>query len=177
MENESVQLLNPGRGGTGNDYFKVGQATGFAAGFAEQGDGFDPFGFGGLEREHDIVGITAGGKHDEHIAGLSKTFNLAGKKVVKTVVVADAGEQSGIGIQRDGWQGGAFLVKPADQFLSQMQGIRSTAAIAGGKELFAIEQGGFDFHARRENERGQLFESLGNSNQLIQLCNDFLRHG
>src|SRR6185437_9668436 len=86
-----------------------------AAAGAGEADHLDAAFARGLDRAHDVGGIARGRYREKHVAGSTECLDLAGKHVVVTVVVADRGEDAGVGGQRYSGQSGPVEVEAADQ--------------------------------------------------------------
>src|SRR5690606_37007974 len=67
--------------------------------------------------------------------------DLALEDGVETVVVADGGEDGGVGIQGDARQRQAVALEAADQLGDEVLGIGGRSAIAAGKDLAVVGQG------------------------------------
>ncbi|MCY1302189.1 hypothetical protein D9M70_518350 [compost metagenome] len=112
-----------------------------AAALACQGKHVHFAGAGGFHGAHHIGGISAGGDRHQHIAGLAEGIDLALEDLVEAIVVADGGEDGGIGIERDASQGQAFALEAAHQFGDEMLRVGGRAAIAASQNLAVVRQG------------------------------------
>jgi len=140
MEYKRVNFLNAGGAVGWHDDFMIAGAACLAAVFPSEQDGSDAEGFcGGKSGEH-IGAVTAGGEADENIARFAKRFDAAGKHLFVAVIIADAGNRGGVGVEADGRQGAAISVITTDKFLGQMHGIRRAATIAAGEKFPTVFQ-------------------------------------
>ena len=116
-----------------------------AAVIAEQADGSRVFPAGDLEGVEDIRAVARGREHEQPIAIVEEGVALSGKNILVAVVVGDAGEGGGVGVEADRARGGAIVAIATDEFLGQMQGLGGRAPVAAGVERpAAIENQGDD---------------------------------
>src|SRR5690606_23516736 len=120
------------RGDLETDLTAASQVTAARAGEA---DHLHTLGLGRVQRAQDVLGAAGGGDGDEHVALLAQRLDLAGEGVVVAVVVADRGEDRGVGGQRDRRQARAVVVEAADQFAGPVLGVGGAAAVAGEQQL------------------------------------------
>jgi hypothetical protein len=132
-----VGFLDVHRRVGGDDDVDVGERGHRAAVVARVGDGVEAEGAGEIERL-DAVLLVAGGRDGEQdVPGLSEGFDLALEDVVEGVVVADGGEDAGVGGEGDGSQGGAVDGEAGDELGDEMLGVGGGASVAADEELAA----------------------------------------
>ena len=134
LESE-VRLLDVHRGVGGDDDVEVGMLLHCPTVVARVGDRVHAHGFGELERLYAVFAVAGGGDGEQDIAGVGKRFHLALKDVVIAVVVADSGEDAGVGRERNGAQCGAIHGQPADELGDEVLGISGRTAVAADHEL------------------------------------------
>ncbi len=91
-----MDFLDAGCVIAGDDDFVVAGATGFAAVFTREQDGGDAEVMSGSKSREDIGAVAAGGEADEDIGRFSEGLDRSGKDLVVAVVVANAGNGSGV---------------------------------------------------------------------------------
>ena len=99
MEQQKVRFLYPrcARAGTAN--FVVGFARADASVLTEEGDGFQSQGLRFLERQQDVLGLTAGAEYHQAVARAAEGFHLPFEYAVELVVVADSSQVSAMRVQ------------------------------------------------------------------------------
>ncbi len=106
-------------------------------------------GFG--EGAEEVFAVAGGGDGEEDVAGGGEGFELAGEDVVEGVVVADGGEDGGVGGEGDGAEGGAVDGEAGDEFGDEVLGVGGGAPVAGDEEEAAgFESGGGEFSGGEE---------------------------
>lgn len=100
---------------------------------------------------------------------MPESFDLARKKMLEAIIVADAGEKRGVRTQTDGGQRRTFAIKAPDQFLSEMQGIRRTSAVPGGQNLSLRFESAFYFSATRGDGGETRFETVECLSKFMEL--------
>ena len=159
MQDQGVNFLNAGGVPAWDDDFMVTEAAGLAAIAAGEHDGGEPLPGGRLEGGDDVGAVAARGEADENIATPAQGFHTARKNVCVTIVVANAGDGSGIRIEAQGRQCAAFEAVTSDEFLGEVKRVSGTAAIAASEEFATREKTCYDrlscaFHGRCEGEGG-----------------------
>jgi len=124
----------------GDDDAVIRDGSNCAAVFTGQQNSRHAVGFGGLEGLADVLGVAAGREADEDVVRLAERFDLAGKDLVVAVVVGDAGEHRGVGIQRNRRQWPPLTTIAADQLFAQVHGVGRAAAVATGIDGVACVQ-------------------------------------
>lgn len=140
VEHQRVDFLDAGGAVGGYDDFVIAAAASFAAVLTGEQDGGDAERFRGGKGCKHIGAVAACGEADEHIARFAERLDAAGKYLFVAVIVADAGDRGGVGIEADGWQGTTIPVITTDELFGQMHGICRAAAIAAGEKFSAILQ-------------------------------------
>lgn len=140
VENQRVDFLDACGAVGWHDDLMIAGAARLAAVFPGEQDGGDAEGFRLDESGEHIGAVAAGGEADEHIARFAKRLDAAGKYLFVAVIVADAGDGGGVGVETDGGQGTTIPAITTDELFGQMHGIRRAAAIAAGEELAAVFQ-------------------------------------
>lgn len=79
----------------------------------------------------DVLRIAGSGEGVEHIALCAQRLDLPREQMLVAVVVADRGENAGVGCQCDTGQSRAVVIEAADQFPRPVLGVGRAAAIAG----------------------------------------------
>ena len=138
-------------GGVGRDD-DVDVREGFhgAAVVAGIGDGVEAEGASEREGANTVLGVTGGGDGEEDVAGLAEGLDLTLEDVIEGVVVADGGEDAGVGGEGDGAEGGAVDGEAGDELGDKVLGIGGRATVATDEEFAAGlhgvggEAGGFD---------------------------------
>lgn len=134
----------------GDDDVDVGEGFHGAAVVASVGDGVEAEGAGQGEGLDAVFAVAAGGDGEEDVAGLAEGFDLALEDVVEGVVVADGGEDAGVGGEGDGAEGGAIDGEAGYEFGDEVLGVGGGASVAADEELVAGlhgvggDAGGFD---------------------------------
>lgn len=137
-----MRLLCGGAAPARNDQLTRGEAPGPAATATEQREAFQSERIRLLQGGDDVGGVAARAQRDEEIAGLGQTAELAGKNLLVAKIVADAGDERGVGGKRDGWQGATRPCVAADEFGGEMAGLGRAAAVAADEQLSAtVERG------------------------------------
>src|SRR5690606_32175851 len=77
-------------------------------------------GFNGLD---DVFRVAAGGNGHQQVAGLAQRIDLLGKNAVIAEVIADGGQDRGVGVERQGGQRQAVALKAADQLGDEVLGV------------------------------------------------------
>ena len=135
-----MAFLDPGRIRGWHAQTEVGLALEFPAAVSRQCDGDQPHGACSLDRSEHVRRVATGGEPDRHIPGAPEPLDLAQEDVLETIIVADAGQDRGIGGEREGRKGAAFVRESPDHFGGQVLGIRGAAAIAEEKHGVAPRQ-------------------------------------
>jgi hypothetical protein len=132
-----VGFLDVHGDGGGDDDVVVAEIAHLAAARAGEADGGDA-GFAGLfEGVEDVGGVAGGGDSEKDVAGLAEGFDLAGKDLIETEVVAAGGEDGGVGGEGDGAEGGAGVGETDDELGDEVLGVGGGASVAGDEELVA----------------------------------------
>ncbi len=97
-----------------------------------------PVGFGHLSRLKDVGRGAAGGKGPEDVVFFDKGFDLTAEDLFEAVVVADGGEDGGIGGKSDGGQAFAMAAEASDQLGGNVLGIGRGAAVAAQVDAAAV---------------------------------------
>jgi hypothetical protein len=132
-----VRFLDVHGGVGGDDDVDVGQGLHGAAVVAGVGDGVKAEGAGELEGADAVLAVAAGRDGEEDVAGLAEGFDLALEDVVEGVVVADGGEDAGVGGEGDGAKGGAVDGEAGYEFGDEVLGVGCGASVAADEELVA----------------------------------------
>ncbi len=114
-----------------------------AAGFAEQADCCGAASPGCFECEDEVGALPAGGEDDENVFGRREGFDLAFEDVLEAEVVGDAGEGGGIGIEAGGGEWVTGFAIFAEQFFSEVKGLRRGAPVATGEDFAAKLKSGY----------------------------------
>ena len=85
-----MRFLYPRGGLAENANFVVGFARADASVLAEEGDGFQSQGLRFLERQQDVLGLTAGAEYYQAVAGAAEGFHLPFEHLLELVVIADS---------------------------------------------------------------------------------------
>ena len=135
-------LLDSSAVGVGDDDFQVGFAAGLAATFAKKRHGFYALVLRSSEGLENVWRIPARRKTNQEVVGVGQSLHLSGENLVEAVVVANAGEQGGIGYEADSGKRGPMISKVTDKFLGKMHGVSGAAAVAAREDLAArLERG------------------------------------
>ena len=132
-----VGFLDVHGGVGGDDDVDVGEGLHGAAVVAGVGDGVEAEGAGELEGPDAVLAVAAGGDGEEDVAGLAEGFDLALEDVVEGVVVADGGEDAGVGGESDGAEGGAVDGETGNELGDEVLGVCGGASVAADEELVA----------------------------------------
>ncbi len=149
-----------------DDEIDGGEAPGFAAAAAEEGDGGEVEIFCLVESGENVGGIAAGGEHDEQIFRAREAGDLAREGVFVAVVVDDAGEERAVGGESDSGQGAAVFGVTADEFGREMGGLRGAAAIAADEQFSATAE-------RREDHLAGAVDRGANFGERLQGADGF----
>lgn len=142
VDQEEVGFLAGGAAFAWHDELAGGEAPGFTTAATEEGDGLEAEFLRLGERGEDVAGVAARSERDDEVAGLGEAGDLAGEDVVVAVVVADAGEERAVAVERDGRERAAILLVAADEFGGEMLGLGRAAAVAADKEFVAALEAG-----------------------------------
>ena len=88
-----------------------------------KGEDGSPFIFGGLCGFEDVGGCSAGGKCPEDVSFFDEGFDLSAEDFFESVVVADGGEDGGVGCECDGGQSFALSAETSDEFCGGVLGV------------------------------------------------------
>ncbi len=125
-------------GGVGwDDDVDVGEFLHDAAVVAGVGDGVEAEGAGDFEGLDAVFGVAGGGDGEEDVAGLAEGFDLALEDVVEGVVVADGGEDTGVGGEGNGAEGGTVDGEAGDELGDEVLGVGGGATVAADEEFVA----------------------------------------
>src|ERR1017187_3925238 len=142
VEDQRVGLLDSSAVGVGDDDFQVGFVACLAATFAKELHGFYALVLRSSEGLENVWRISARRKTNQEVVGVGQSLDLSGENLVEAVVVANAGEQGGIGHEADGGKRGPMVPKVTDEFLGKMHGVSGAAAVAAREDLAArLERG------------------------------------
>jgi len=136
-----VALLDVHGGGGGDDDVVVAEVAHLAAAVAGEADGGDVHLLGLMEGVDDVFGVAGGGDAEEEVAGLAEGFDLALEELIEAEVVADGGEDGGVGGEGDGAEGGAVGGEADDELGDEVLGVGGGATIAGDEEFAASLHG------------------------------------
>src|SRR5690606_33513579 len=89
----------------------------------------------------DVGRVAAGGYGHQHVARLAQRVHLALEDGIEAVVVADRGEDGGVGVQRRAGEWQAVALEAADQFGNEMLRIGGAATVAAGQNLVVVGEG------------------------------------
>src|SRR5580658_7930104 len=131
-----MRLLRGGAARARHDELAGGEAFGFAAAAAEEGEAVEAELFRRSERGEDVGGVSARGEGDQKIARLGERGNLARKNIVIAEIVGDAGEQRAVGGEGDGGKRAAGLGVAADELGGEVLRLGRAAAVAADEKLF-----------------------------------------
>src|SRR5665213_3781823 len=132
-----VRLLNIHRHVRWYDHVDVRERGHVAALAAGVGDGVQTHLLRQLQRLDAVLRVAAGRNREEHIALDAERFNLPLEDIVVAVIVADGGENAGVGGKRDGAQGRPGNSQPRDELGNQVLRIGSRSAVAAYQQLAA----------------------------------------
>src|SRR6516162_1694388 len=88
-----------------------------------------------LRRLNHVRRVTAGAEGHQYIAPLRQPLDLAREHTFVAVVVAERGEERGVGGERDRRQRLALLAEAADELGGQVLRVGSAATVAAGENL------------------------------------------
>ena len=90
-----------------------------------------------LEGLDAVLAVAAGGDGEQDVAFEAEGFDLALEDVVVAVVVADGGEDAGVGGEGDGAKGGAVDGEAGDELGDEVLRVGGGASVAADHELAA----------------------------------------
>src|SRR5262249_42528892 len=91
----------------------------------------------GLQSRNHIRRPARRRNRDEYIARSSQSAHMPFKGAIKSIIVADRGEDRTVGRERDGWQRIAVKIQPRQQFTGNVLSVGGAAAIAGDQQFVA----------------------------------------
>ena len=175
-----VAFLDVHSGGGGDDDVVVAEIAHLAAAVAGKADGSEA-GFAGLfEGLKDVWRVAGGGDAEEDVAGLAEGFDLAGKDLIETEVVAAGGEDGGVGGESDGAEGGASVGEADDELGDEVLGVGGGASVSGNEEFVAGAHGRGREFGDGDKGFGDCFvgeDGLHGGDGLSELLLDDVLHG
>ncbi len=136
-----VGFLDVHGGVGGDDDVDVGEGGHGSATVAGVGDGVDAEGAGQAEGFDAVLAVAGGGDGEEDVAWEAEGFDLALEDVVVGVVVADGGEDAGVGRQRYRAECWPIHGEAGDELGDEVLGVGGGATVAADHELAAGLQG------------------------------------
>lgn len=113
---------------------KIGACCDLAAATG-QSDGEHPDIFCRLYGFDNIFRTPAGTDSHGNIIFSSQSRNLFGEDFVKVIIIPDAGDDGGVGGERQRRKGRPFNLKPVNEFGGNMLGIRGTPAVSENQDF------------------------------------------
>jgi len=135
-----MEFLDARARSRGNDPFRIGETLEFAPSPPRQGNGpHAPF-FSRFQGKDQIGRISTRCKKDKNISSLTEGLHLPGKNLVKSEIVADAGQRSPVRREGNGRQSATVVFVAPDQFLGQMERIGGASPVTGSKDFSASQK-------------------------------------
>lgn len=136
-----MDLLDPRGAGRVDVEAVIRHAQSLTAIVAGKGDGRHAR-LRGLAKSFEHIGRSpAGGDTPGDVPLLTEGLDLSGEDEGKIRIVADAGQEGGVGGQGDGRQGGPVEEKAVDEFCGDMLGVGGAAAVAEDEDFVALTEG------------------------------------
>jgi len=120
---------------------KINNGFEFAAGTSGEGGGVHAHFFGESDSVKDVGRIATGGNGDGNVAGAAEGLDLARKDAAEAVIIGDGGDGGKICGEGERGKSGAIKGEAANEFRSDVLGVRGTAAVTEEENLVAALEG------------------------------------